>query len=105
MRKFSRNIALVFCLIFLFPVVWQSVHQVSHALNHHCQACPDDLHFSLLEEECAICAYEFAKFEESSNSTWLPQLSFLSFRFQPEITVCPEYFHGFHFCLRAPPVS
>lgn len=105
MRRLSRNIAIVFCLIFLFPVIWQSVHQVNHALQHHCQACPDDLHFSLPEDACAICAYEFAKFEESTDLTWMPQPVFSSFLFQPQITVRPESFRGFHFCLRAPPVS
>lgn len=104
MRRSSRNIAFVLSLVFLLPLIWQSVHQVKHAFHHDCQGCPDELHFSLPKEECAICAYELARFEESSGLIRLPQLAVSAFFFHTEVTVCPESFRGFHFCLRVPPV-
>lgn len=105
MHKPSQNIAIIFCLIFLFPIIWQSGHQFNHALQHRYHSCTDDLQYAVFESECAICSYEFAKCEESSDVTWLPQPVFFSFRFHTEIIPCLDSFRGFHFCLRAPPLT
>ncbi len=83
MTKRRANIAVLLCGIFLFPIIFQSVHIVWHhshgfkCEHHHCQqiAPHEDFHsyFENISDEvskCPICDYQFPV-----NN--LPEVSFL----------------------------
>ena len=71
MMRVKAHIALSFLVVFLFPIVYQSVHLLQHQTtdshcHHHCCASnqkTDDGKVKIETEEehqCSICTYQFA---------------------------------------------
>lgn len=77
MTAYKRNIAVLSFGIFLFPIVFHSLHVVAHHLHDHDQnnhslhpgeiEKPAHVHFAaavIPHKPCAVCAYEFSINEE-----------------------------------------
>ncbi len=73
MSKIRENIAVFLCWIFIFPIVFQSLHIVVHHFNldfHNSETCNHDasqqafLHQYTIKTQrdklCAICNYQFS---------------------------------------------
>jgi hypothetical protein len=103
MKTSPRFLASILCLLFIFPIAWQSLHQYSHVHDHSEAAVPSAIAFSGHEGQCPVCAYEFAKFEPSEQLFSLVSSAFFTRVIQSPVTPRPDSFAGFCISLRAPP--
>lgn len=103
MSRSSRNIAFSLCLVFFFPVAWQSVHRYQHAGHRHHTDPGKPVQIGHYETQCAICAYEFAKTDRFEKSFSLNPSDYHCFVAHYFLQATPESFSGYHFSLRAPP--
>lgn len=68
MRSAIRKIyALLFLLAFLTPTVGETLHQLSHASELHCNE-KSEHHFHELQHHCDLCDYTFLSFQNNINA-------------------------------------
>jgi len=103
MIRTSRNIAFSLCLVFFFPVAWQSVHRYQHAGHRHHTDPGKQVQIGHYETQCAICAYEFAKTDRSEKALSLNPSGYHAIVVPYFLQAAPEFFSGYYFTLRAPP--
>lgn len=103
MKRSQGHIAFAFCLLFAFPIVWQTVHMYHHAQHRSFEAVAEAQALTGHEGQCPICAYEFAKYEDSEHVIVLSPKVHGSLFLLPEISLHPDAFSGFNLSLRGPP--
>jgi hypothetical protein len=68
MRSALKKIyALLFLLAFLTPAVGETLHQLSHASELHCNE-KSEHHFHELQHHCDLCDYTFISFQNEIHS-------------------------------------
>ncbi len=117
LQKIKHILPLLLAALFLYPLVYQSVHVFEHDNETHCcgscshaqDASPvtgdDQPHFVQHEEECPICDFHYAKLQVN---TTLVFASLIDSHELPESENYPKpfvLFQGFIFSLRAPPMG
>jgi hypothetical protein len=105
MKRSQGHIAFAFCLLFAFPIVWQTVHMYNHAHHRSFEAVAEAQALTGHEGQCPICAYEFAKYEDGEHVIVLSPEVHGSLFLLPEISLYPDAFSGFNLSLRGPPLS
>lgn len=106
-HKSNRILAVVFAMIFAWPLLYQGVHVLTdHHAKADCGSCCDHHDDNEPEEEhetCPVCVFHYAVFTQVQ--TEFVQFSTFSY-FNPEVEK-PEIIHTpvccFNFQLRAPP--
>ena len=122
MKRYQPHITFLVAVLFSFPLVYQSLHQLEHVLpkSHCCEhhdtnelevfSAPssDEQHLPVitdLDEACPVCTYEHTAYNIPGA---LLKPACLSFRFRPHLDSYQGALRAFQirtFSLRAPPVS
>ena len=108
MQKQIQHKTLFLTLLFLYPIVYQSIHILEHRSYFKFHEPRKHTEKTILSEEeygCAVCEYEFVTFESTSINLY----SFVSFSYVVLIVTgtisLRNGFDGNHIALRAPPIS
>lgn len=121
LQKIKHTLPLLLAALFLYPMVYQSVHVFEHTHETHCcgscthahdgapasEGGHDDAqqHYTQQEDECPICNFHYAKLQVNAYPV------FTSIRNNPDIPELQNYpkpfvlFQGYIFSLRAPPLA
>lgn len=119
LQKIKHILPLLLAALFLYPMVFQSVHVFEHDQETNCcgscshaqDAAPvsesDDAqpYYTQHEDQCPICDFHFAKLQVNSTLVFT---SLIDSHELPELQNYPKpfvLFQGYIFSLRAPPIG
>ena len=100
----GKLISCLLLLSFLIPTIGESIHQISHSDDLHCNE-KSEHHIHQLEHHCLICDFAFTTYYSDIQK---PELAALNFFIVPYNLLS---LHSFHFeqetfqVLRGPPLS
>jgi hypothetical protein len=102
MKQLLRNIIPVFlALVFLLP----TFIKFSHHHEHHYSTPTHKKQFSVSDEKCPVCNFEFSVFQKGKISFGNQKNEINIIHNPGRLTSTYADFHGFSFLLRAPPLT
>jgi CRISPR/Cas system-associated protein Cas10 (large subunit of type III CRISPR-Cas system) len=119
LQKVKHIIAPVLVALFLYPIVFQSIHVFEHNqeqtccshchAHEHAQEKPKDdkpvaqTNFSETEDHCPVCDFHFAKLQIDTSTGAYTKSESHTIRYAGLGKTPYIHFQGFIFSLRAPP--
>lgn len=112
MHKVKKHIAFLLLIVFCFPLMYQEIHELEHAIDHtthaceiHCDDQQDGIHIEQAREneDCPVCDYEFVTFHSRIISIFEILVNLDFEKIFSETSSLKLSTIQFYFSLRAPP--